>query len=538
MRKLLMAVSVLLACGGSAFSQEMLDAYKYSSNDLNGTARSLGMGGAFGALGGDISAMSNNPAGLAVYRSSEVVTTLSLSSIGAKTDWFGNKEDNNRVKFDFDNIAYVGYFPTSNDGGIVNWNFGLSYNRVKNFRRNYSMTARGGTNYSLSDYTATMANLNGYRAGDLLDTSGSGSGGNDPYRNSQLDWMSVLAYNAGYMNAYNDNDKLYYSTFTNPDGSGFPMSEANLIVTESGYIDQYNIAFGMNISDIVLLGATVKITDLDYNQQSYYKEVYENGSLLTLGNDKDGVNGLSTDGTGYGFNLGVIVRPSDYFRLGVAYNSSTWYKMTDYFRSGASADTPEFSEEVWAHTPDGAFGDYKYRTPDKWIFSAAAIIGQYGLISVDYELTNYKRMQLYYADGISNDNANGDIDNAFGIGNTIRVGAEAKITPQFSVRAGGGWTGSPLASSYKNGSEQIFTAGTIPHFTLDQSMSYYTVGLGYRFTPNFYTDIACVFKTHKQDVYAFSSIPGDKPDEYLIKAEPATMKTNTTKVALTLGYKF
>ena len=78
MKKLLVAVSVLSFCCGSAFSQEMLDAYKYSSNDLNGTARSLGMGGAFGALGGDISAMSNNPAGLAVYRSSEVVTTLSI----------------------------------------------------------------------------------------------------------------------------------------------------------------------------------------------------------------------------------------------------------------------------------------------------------------------------------------------------------------------------------------------------------------------------------------------------------------------------
>ena len=538
MRKLLIAVSVLLCCYGSAFSQEMLDAYKYSSSDLNGTARSLGMGGAFGALGGDISAMSNNPAGLAVYRSSEVVTTLSLSSIGAQTNWFGNKEDNNRVKVDFDNIAYVGYFPTGNDAGIVNWNVGFSYNRVKNFRRNYSMTAKGGTNYSLSDYTATMANLAGYRAGDLLDTSGSNTNPYDPYRSNNVDWMSILAYNAGYMNAYSDNDKLYYSTFSNADGSGFPMSNANLIVSEKGHIDQYNIAFGMNISDIVLLGATVKITDLDYNQQSYYKETYENGSLLTLGNNQDGANGLSTDGTGYGFNIGMILRPADYLRLGVAYNSPTWYKMTDYFRSGASADTPEFSEEVWAHTPDGAYGDYEYRTPDKWIFSAAAIIGQYGLISVDYELTNYKHMKLYYADGVSNENANNDIENAFGLGHTIRVGAEAKITPQFSVRAGGGWTGSPLIDSYKNGSEQIYSAGTIPHFTLDQSMSYYTIGLGYRFTPSFYTDIACVFRTHKQDVYAFSSIPGDKPDEYLIKAEPATMKTNTTMVALTLGYKF
>ena len=74
-------------CGGTAFSQSQLDAFKYSQTELNGTARYLGMGGAFGALGGDISAMNTNPAGLAIYKSSEVVTTLSLSSASAKTDW-------------------------------------------------------------------------------------------------------------------------------------------------------------------------------------------------------------------------------------------------------------------------------------------------------------------------------------------------------------------------------------------------------------------------------------------------------------------
>lgn len=532
MRKLLMAVSVLLFCYGSVHSQEILDAYKYSSSDLNGTARSMGMGGAFGALGGDISSMSTNPAGLAVYRSSEVVTTLSLSSIGTKTNWFGNKEDNNRVKFDFDNIAYVGYFPTGNDEGLVSWNFGISYNRLKNFRRNYSMTAVGGTNYSLSDYTATIADLKKYMAGDLADRKDY-----DPYANLNIDWMSILAYNANYMGAY-DNKNDYYSNFTNLDETPYKMSSANLTVSENGYVDQYNIAFGMNISDIFMLGGTVKITDLDYNQQSYYTELYENGSYLTLGNDEYGVNGLSTDGTGYGFNIGMIVRPVDYLRLGVAYNSPTWYKMKDYFRTGATAWTPEFSEEAWAHTPDRGFGEYEYRSPDKWIFSAAAIIGQYGLISVDYEMTNYKRMKLYNVDGIAKAETNDNIESAFGMGNTIRVGAEAKITPQFAVRVGGGWTGSPLTSSYKNGSEEIFTAGTIPHFTLDQSMSYYTVGLGYRFTPNFYTDLACVFRTLKEDAYTFSSIPSDVAGEYLIKAEPATLKTNTTKVALTLGYKF
>ena len=122
-------MSVLALCGGTAFSQSQLDAFKYSQTELNGTARYLGMGGAFGALGGDISAMNTNPAGLAIYKSSEVVTTLSLSSASAKTDWLGSKVDNSRTKVSFDNIAYVGYFPTANDEGIVSRNQGKRKNQ-------------------------------------------------------------------------------------------------------------------------------------------------------------------------------------------------------------------------------------------------------------------------------------------------------------------------------------------------------------------------------------------------------------------------
>ena len=157
MKRIGIIMSVLALCGGTAFSQSQLDAFKYSQTELNGTARYLGMGGAFGALGGDISAMNTNPAGLAIYKSSEVVTTLSLSSASAKTDWLGSKVDNSRTKVSFDNIAYVGYFPTANDEGIVSWNVGFSYNRLKNYSRNYTMATGGDLNTSLSDYVAMRA---------------------------------------------------------------------------------------------------------------------------------------------------------------------------------------------------------------------------------------------------------------------------------------------------------------------------------------------------------------------------------------------
>lgn len=201
MKRIGIIMSVLALCGGTAFSQSQLDAFKYSQTELNGTARYLGMGGAFGALGGDISAMNTNPAGLAIYKSSEVVTTLSLSSASAKTDWLGSKVDNSRTKVSFDNIAYVGYFPTANDEGIVSWNVGFSYNRLKNYSRNYTMATGGDLNTSLSDYVAMRA------AGMPSGLLGEDKDYN-PYNNQDLgDWLSILGYNAGYMDSYNDNDK-------------------------------------------------------------------------------------------------------------------------------------------------------------------------------------------------------------------------------------------------------------------------------------------------------------------------------------------
>ena len=157
-------VSVFFLAGGIAYAQGELDAYKLSQTDLNGTARYLGMSGAFGALGGDISSMSTNPAGLGVYRSSEVVTTISLSSIKTNTNWNGSVADVSKTRFNFDNIAYVGYFPTGNDEGLVGWNIGLSYNRVKNYNRSYRM--RGKQQSSLSDYVADMTA--GYKESALI----------------------------------------------------------------------------------------------------------------------------------------------------------------------------------------------------------------------------------------------------------------------------------------------------------------------------------------------------------------------------------
>lgn len=548
--------SAFLLSGGAVFAQGEMDAYKFSQYDLSGTARYLGMGGAFGALGGDISAMGGNPAGLGIYRSSEIVTTLSLSSMKTNTEWSGTKMDENRTKFNFDNIAYVGYFPTGNDEGLIGWNVGFAYNRVKNFNRRYRM-GRGPGGFSLSDYIATLTNRAGVTGNDLLI-----SDSHDPYMNQ--DWLSVMGYDTNIIGSANPSQKGgFHSSFgTGVDGTwqNWEVQQADMYVNESGAVDKYDFSLATNISNAVFIGATVSVTDLNYHLSSVYDENFGFANNNAANSDNLFLDNYSSvDGTGYSFNLGVIARPSDFLRLGVAYNSPTWYKMKNYYRAEAGAyiegffandpkaETPNLNS--FTSTPDGAFTEYRLRTSDRWIFSAAAIIGQTALISVDYELTRYKAMHLSgwagEVEGWQGTVDNDYIKEDFGLGGLLKMGTEVKITPQFAIRAGGAWQHSPAKSTllYDEKGDgvmalnEISTTGTNTAYTVDRNVGYITVGLGYRFTPNFYADLACVYRMQKEDVYPFSNIY-DGDGNVLVESIPATLKTNTTKVALTLGYKF
>jgi hypothetical protein len=530
MRKVRLVIAALVFISSAVFSQGQLDAYKYSQTDLGGTARYLGMGGAFGALGGDISVMNANPAGLAVYRSSEVVTTLSHRGISTRADWQGSVASGSSSRFGFDNIAYVCYFPTSNDAGVIGWNAGFSYNRIKDFHRSYRMRGMGDSDYSLSDYIAERANAKGRHADDLLYTDRY-----NPYAaQNGNDWLSILGYDAVFIDAFSDNKTKYFSTFGNDvNGSWQPFQLAGreLNVKERGAIDLYNIAFGLNISDIVLIGADIAITDIDYHYTSFFAEDFTNKNYLEL------ENWLTTKGSGYALNAGIIIRPVNFLRLGAAYNSPTWYKMTDYYQATANSDTDYYSEiRENIHTPEDALSDYKYRTPDKWLFSVAAIIGQSALISVDYELINYENMKMYDWEGIEDQTTNEEIKANFDSAGTLRVGGEVKVTPRFAVRAGAAWIANPMKNILKNAMDEVYTVGTIPHYTIEKSLTNYSIGLGYRFTPSFYIDIACVLKAQKEDLYAFSNIY--KEGNKIISSQAASLKTNTTQISLTLGYKF
>ena len=537
----LLCIILLLAGNSELFSQgNEIDAYTLSNTELGGTARSMAMGGAFGALGGDLSVISTNPAGLGIYRSSDVSGTFDFSSVNTSTNWEGTTTGRDKMRFAPNNFAFSIYFPTSSDG-VRNWSFGFSYNRLKNFKRSYTMTSSKGQTYSMADYAAWQASnafgYNGLTLDELKYTDNY-----DPYYNSSLSgyWLPILGFESGMFDHFAGGSKEYQSALGwDRDGQWMVDSptRSQLRVNENGNMDEYNIGLGFNVSNFLYLGASISITDIDYRYSSFYDDVFANNNhskpdYLYLENK------LNTKGTAVSANFGAILNLK-VLRLGVAYNSPRYYDMTDYYAAWAETEIQGFNPpKMESNTPTDTYSEYRFRTPQKWIFSSAIVFGQSALFSVDYELTDYKQMQFADRDGDTGFPANDFIKEDYTYSHTLKMGTEVKPTPRFALRAGYMMQTSPMSDALVHNDVEVLPAGTIPHFTVTSKPThYYTAGLGYRFTPNFYMDLALIYRTNTASAYAFSNTYSNR-SSVDIYTEPAKLKNKSTRLALTLGYKF
>jgi len=507
MKRNLLFIIALFVCALS-FGQGEIDAYRYANDDLSGTARGQAMGGAFGALGGDVTGVAINPAGIGVYRSSEVVANMSLTSSLTS----GNTNQESNTKFHFDNLSYIAYYPVAK-GSMLSLNFGFNYNRIKSFDQRYS-SSRSSMSSSLTDYMALLT----YGVNHSAWTGNT----NDYYSSySNIPWLSALAWDGYLINQGDANNN--YTSILNPGETVRP----SLKVSERGKVEAYDFTIGSNIANKFFWGATFSLTNLSYSMSSSYDETFSEGGGFNLGNY------LETSGSGYQAKIGVIYKPVDALRLGASYHSPVWYSMTDYYQGWV---TPRGlgQDAGYTETPD-ASTNYYFRTPGSWTFSAAAVLSTFAIVSVDYEIKDYAYMNLRDNNGEwsdVNDLMKSDYKNA----STVRAGIEFRFTPQFSGRVGYAWAQNPYQTDIKSLGEIVAPAGTIPNYTLSGDVNYLTAGVGFRFTPQFYVDFALVLRTQKDDLYYFplvSGVNGVNSDSFV-----GTSTDKTLKGLITLGYKF
>jgi len=515
-KKSLLSFGLLLglAAGIHAQDQDEFDALKASQTQLKGTARFMSMGGAFTALGGDASAIALNPAGLGVYRSSELTATLNLLNSSTKSTWNGLGNKDNNLFAHFNNFSLVQTIAGTDRFSSA---FSFSFDRLKSFNRNGVFSGRNHTS-SLTDNIAFRTG--GLSEADLLSTSNY-----NPYAQETLPWLSILAYN-GYLINPSANNAVAWSSAL--DGNVTPSYD----FTERGYIDQYSLSYGANLSNIVYLGASIGWQSIDYSVVSNYSESFPSGNGFNLQNE------IYTTGSGFDVKLGAIVRPTDFLRVGFSYHTPTFYNMTDdYYASLAyssyNAGNNNAPVQGITYTPDeGGGGKYKIQTPALYTFGVAGIIGKKGIISFDYQYQDYTTMKLKDNNGSSSyyKNENGFIKEDLKGVNTFRVGGEFRATNDLAIRVGYNYI-SPATKSTAYRWLSNNSLRTDSEYSLDVNTQNFTAGIGYRYQ-NWNFDIAYVLNNQKQEFYPY--------EPYSIQAnmQPAAVTTHNSNIAFTIGLRY
>lgn len=536
-------------------AQAAVDAARLSQIDNRGTARFISMGGAFTALGGDISTLNQNPAGIGVFRGNEVSLTLNLDAINTETSTPGYSNSVSKTKFNFQNFGFIGTINLHSDA-TPTLSFGASYNRLATFNRIVNGRFNFGANdrTSLSNYIAAMANSEGPVNSKYLKWDGPYDGYN-PYMGDntyQPSWLTTLGYQGFVINDVGEGSAYHYQGLGDATSSLFRTQE-------KGYVDEYNISVGGNLYNLVYWGIGVGITDIDYKQYSYYEETIQNGQIAAQNANATGNNDpyylvdgradyrlsnfLQSSGTGYNIKLGVIVKPINQLRIGFAFHTPTWYKMTDtYWGDIDYRYTPDdntyavnASNGYGPLTNDGSsWNDYNLRTPWRMMFGIAGVIGNRAIISADYEIRgNDMRVSDPYGDEYTGVSA--DIKTYYKKVSVFRLGAEYRVTPQLSLRAGYSYQSSPVQTAVENDGLMVWTAGTIPSYSFENTANQYSLGVGYKFS-KFYLDLAYVYRTRESTWHAYSPIlVGQSLDQ---SSPSASVKNNASQVYLTFGYKF
>jgi hypothetical protein len=536
-------------------AQNLVDATRFSSTNINGTARYNSMAGAFGAVGGDASSMVGNPAGTAIFRNtSEISLTTNFAT--ARTETGGDVVGKLKKRdFSIGNLSYIFSVKTDQCEHLVNYTIGLGFNHSEGVNRRYVAGWNGQTpGSSFGGYLANLSNraLIGVNRFDQPGYLASNAAWNNTNRDN-MPLMSLMGYGC-----YAINDVMSATGQSTGGVEGYDSqagcnSYSDLYVREENRMDEYNINVAANWEDFVYAGITLSIVDYNSILNSTFSEYYDDavGSYTYYDND------LETKGTGFNVKLGAIIKPTDSWRLGLAVHTPTWYDMKDIYNGWMStnADETDYQPGTVVSAADPAYEyQYHFSTPWKYQFSTAYVIGTRGLVSFEYDMDDYRSMRY----SASNDSYGEDfslqkqlIKDYMQEMHTFRVGGEFRATKRFSVRAGYAHSTSPYKDeifdqvyAYYDDPDYIYSSSTKPNYTLQGEADYVCGGFGWR-GKTCYLNFSCVHKYQRDRVAAFpmpeSVVLSDSEGDINVPGvenRPVSLKTKTLNFDLSLGFRF
>jgi len=483
MKKIIIILSAALFFTLHVSAQNEEDALRYSRQFITGTARAVGMGGAMGAIGGDFTSLSINPAGIGVYRSSEFTISPSLNWNSTQSDFLGNKIEQTRYGMRIGNVGYIISNSKDKETGLVGTNFGFGYNQLNNFNQQIYMSGINNTTSLLDNFTRI-------------------------YNNPDLqisDFYEGLAYDVDIV-AWDSAAGEYFNDF---ERGGYGQLQERKIRT-SGHIGEYVFSGGANYNHKFYFGATIGIQRVRYDRSVEHSET-DQGDKADYTEEFIFREDLLTRGYGFNMKMGIIARPVNFIRLGAAFHLPTLYFLNDRFTSDIEAwyDPDLDLSSKRAESPAGQY-DYTLKSPSKFIGSAAITIGKLGLISLDYERVNYTNARLEGSGYTFIDENNAIQDNFISTDN-LRMGAEIRLGTGY-LRGGYAIYGSPI--KYKDP-------------TGDSKYSVLSGGIGIR-SSDFFLDLSYASGISREAYYMY--VPE--------MTQGSSNESTLNNVVMTLGFRF
>ncbi|MDR1898364.1 MAG: outer membrane protein transport protein [Prevotellaceae bacterium] len=452
---LFVIISVCLASQTDA--QSIDDILRVSYQDYEGSARFASMGGAFGALGGDVSSMGINPAGVAVFRKGYFSITPSVLNVHNNATFADVATNSSRTRFGVSSIGMVSNLWRQKN---INWNVGVTYQKKANFNRRTVAESPFGRE-SIIDYFSDKANSDiGFFDPEYLNAS------NAFNIYSPFDWDVPMAYGTYLINP----DEGGYAGNLAPEDR--MQQKADVLLTGSS--SEAAFSFGMSLADKFYAGMLIGVGMIDYEKDVIYSE-------FAHPNNSSDLNSLIYNTNlkiiGYGFNtkIGFIYRPIPSIRIGAAIHSPDYiFASRDNSEDGYTAMMDNrYSASMTAYynsadngtdvVEDGPGEEYylfftDMQTPLKTVASVAYTFGKFGLISADCEYVDYSKIKIGGNEPKSEFNA--DIKQYFKSAVNLRLGGEIWLG-NVALRAG-------------------YIYNQSPDKDYDLSRKSYSAGIGYR----------------------------------------------------------
>ena len=531
------AVSLFAAL--SANAQETYENAKLAGEDLNGTARYVGMGGAMEALGADISTIGSNPAGIGLFRHSNVSLSAGLLMQSDGKEFSNSKKTN----LSFDQIGGV---YTTRTGQKSFLNFGFNYHKSKNF--DYILNAAGSLNGS-------SQNKQSYIKGLLGDENNGGFYVGKNKDGQNIGYVNATSTNVAY--TWSQIDNLYWNslipgstgTYNYEKATGYTLDRAH-----TGYIGNYDFAVSGNLNDRVYLGLTFGMKDVNYKGYSEYRENLNNAGGVLVRDER------KVTGSGFDITAGVIVRPvaESPFRIGAYVKSPTWYDLTTSNTTGLVYAQGTKNKESYISNSY----DFKMWTPWKFGFSLGHTIGNNIALGATYEYENYANINSrvnnggyydyyydqYYESSIPDKNMNAHTKEVLKGVSTLKLGVEYKPVSNVALRMGYNY----VSAMYDKDAQKdpgIASLGTAyasaTDYTNWSAINRFTLGVGYQ-VKNFNIDLAYQYSAQNGSFAPFSninirniSIPsGTTTVTESNVATTTDVKNNRSQLLLTVGYRF